>query len=402
MVVTMKSSKWHVVALLAVCSGALTACSKAEEAPEPAAPRIVAETITFAADSQAFKSIVVDKVREPTDREVMLRGRLVWDEDRTLRVFTPFAGRVVRITSQVGDRVVAGQVLAELASPEFGSAQSDARRAAADVALAQKNVERSRELHLNGITAAKDLQQAEADFARAQAESERTQGRLKLYGASTQTIDQKYPLKSPIAGTVVERNINPGQELRPDQPGAPLFVVTDPASLWLQLDANESDLQYLKPGAPIVVFSSQYRDDSFAGEIRQVLDFVDPVTRTVKVRAYVPNRDRRLKAEMFVAARVALPRGTEPMAPARALFLIGNRQFVFVRQSDRSFVRRAVTTGQEFGDAVAISVGLKAGEEVVVTGNLFMQQLFATQRQRQDAGDNSTAAPPASPTIGKK
>jgi len=132
------------------------------------------------------------------------------------------------------------------------------------------------------------------------------------------------------------------------------------------------------------------------------LDFVDPVTRTVKVRAYVPNRDRRLKAEMFVAARVALPRGAEPMAPARALFLIGNRQFVFVRQSDRSFVRRAVTTGQEFGDAVAISVGLKAGEEVVVTGNLFMQQLFATQRQRQDAGDNSTATPPASPTIGKK
>lgn len=382
----MKSRKCLVFALLVACGTVLTACNKTDEVPEVAAPRITGETITFPADSLAFKGIVVDRVREPTEREVTLRGRLVWDEERTVRVFTPFAGRVGRIASQVGDRVTAGQVLAELASPEFGSAQSDARRAAADVAQARKNVERSREMQANGITAAKDLQQAETDFARAEAEAERAQGRLKLYGASTRTVDQKYPLKSPIAGTIVERNINPGQELRPDQPGAPQFVVTDPTSLWLLLDANESVLQYLKPGAAIVVLSSQYRDDSFAGDIRQVADFVDPVTRTVKVRAYVPNRDRRLKAEMFVSARVALPKGIDPVVPARAVFLIGNRHFVFVRGADGSFVRRAVTAGAEFDDAIAVSKGLKVGEEVVVTGNLFIQQLFATQRQTKDLG----------------
>lgn len=388
----MKCRKHLVFTLLVGCGIVLTACNKKDESPEPAAPRIIGETITFPADSLAFKGIVVEKVRGPTEREVTLRGRLVWDEEHTVRVFTPFAGRVGRIASQVGDRVSAGQVLAELASAEFGSAQTDARRAAADVALAGKNVERSRELQANGITAAKDLQQAETDFARAEAESERAQGRLKLYGASARTVDQKYPLKSPIAGTIVERNINPGQELRPDQPGAPQFVVTDPTSLWLLLDANESVLQYLKPGAPIVVLSSQYRDDSFAGDIRQVADFVDPVTRTVKVRAHVPNRDRRLKAEMFVSARVTLPKGNDPVAPARAVFLIGNRQFVFVRGTGNSFVRRAVTVGAEFDEAIAVTNGLRVGEEVVVGGNLFIQQLFATQRQTKEV-DNVDAQP---------
>ena len=100
-----------------------------------------------------------------------------------------------------------------------------------------------------------------------EAEANRAQARLKLYGNS-QNVDQRFNLVSPVAGTIVERNLNPGQELRPDQPAAPQFVVTDPTRLWAQLDAAETDLKLLKPGTAIVVTSNQYPDDSFAGELK--------------------------------------------------------------------------------------------------------------------------------------
>lgn len=122
---------------------------------------------------------------------------------------------MTRIAAQPGDRVKAGQALAYLASPDFGQAQADAGKAQADIALAEKNLARIRELHDNGVAPRKDLSQAEAEHARARSELARAQGRVRLYGGGT-GIDQTLALKSPIAGTVVERNLNPGQELRSD------------------------------------------------------------------------------------------------------------------------------------------------------------------------------------------
>ena len=155
-----------------------------------------------------------------------------WNEDRTVRIFTPFAGRVSSILVQPGDNVKQGQTLAVIASPDFGQAQAETRRAQGEFALAKQNLARMRDLHEHGVAAAKDLNAAEADFARAESECKRTEARLKLYGGGSE-IDQTYALKSPLAGVVVEKNINPGQELRPDQmtSNAPaLFVITNPAS----------------------------------------------------------------------------------------------------------------------------------------------------------------------------
>ena len=119
-------------------------------------------------------------------------------------------------------------VFAVLAAPELGTAQSEARKAEQDYALARKNLARIEELHGAGVAPAKDLQVAQAEVARTEAERSRTLARLKLYGKDVNTeekqVDQQLALRSPIAGVVVERNLNPGQELRPDQPGAPLFI----------------------------------------------------------------------------------------------------------------------------------------------------------------------------------
>ena len=355
----------------------LTGCGHSGSALADPKPAVHGQAVVFPPASSAVARLAVERVEAPLERELALPGRLGWDEEHTVRVFPPFAGRVTRILARAGDHVAAGQPLAEILSPDFGQAQAEARKAQADLAFATKSVGRARELEANGVASARDQQQAEADHAKARAESDRAVGRLSAYGQAAGS-GLAFVLKSPMAGTVVERNLNPGQELRPDQPGAPLFVVTDPTRLWVSLDASEADLRYLRAGLPLVVTSNQFPDDAFAGELRQLSDFVDPTSRTVKLRGVVPNAERTLKGEMFVNARVKLPRNETPTVSPRAVFLSGVRRYVFVRTDGSTYTRRAVRTGAEIDGRMPVLSGLKEGEEVVVAGNLFLDQMLAS------------------------
>ncbi len=372
----------------------LPGCEKSREATPDSPPKVTGDTITFAPNSPQLKNIQTAKVEGPRERELQLPGRLTWDEDRTVRVFTPFAGRVTRILVSVGQRVEAGQGLAELTSPDFGQAQADARKAEADLAAKSAQLSRLTELVAAGVAARKDLQQAEADRHGADAEFKRASARVALFGGSN-NVDQRFVLKSPLAGVVVEKTINPGQELRPDQPGAPLFVVTDPTKLWVQLDAGESDLKNLNIGTMIVVTTGQYPDDTFAGELRQVADFIDPVARTLKLRGTVPNADRRLKAEMFVSARMLVGKGENPTVIGKAVFLDGLRRFVFVKTSPGAFTRRSVRVGPSLGETQPVLAGLKEGDEVVMSGALYLQQMLVA------AGTRATAVEPDNTLVNK-
>jgi cobalt-zinc-cadmium efflux system membrane fusion protein len=393
----MRPAHIHVLSAAWLAVLLLSACDKPAPSSTPeSGPRITADTISFPANDPQLKSLQVSIVQPPRERELLLPGRLVWDEDRTVRIYTPYAGRVGRILVQAGQKVSAGQALAEIMSPDFGQAQADARKARADLATKAASVQRMRELASAGIAAVKDLQQAEADHQAAEAEFNRAAARLAASGAGD-AVDQRFSLRSPIAGIVVERSINPGQELRPDQPGTPLFVVTDPTRLWVQLDANEADLSNLKPGTLLVISSNQYPEETFAGKLQQVADFIDPTTRTLKLRGTVANGEMRLKAEMFISARVALPKDNLPTVNEKAVFLDGVRRYVFVKTGPGTFTRRGVRLGNSYANLVPAIAGLKEGDEVVVGGGLYLQQLLVSAQTRADAG---ALAPPAS-TQGK-
>jgi cobalt-zinc-cadmium efflux system membrane fusion protein len=312
-----------------------------------------------------------------------LNGRLTWNEDRTVRIFTPFAGRVARILVQPGDRVKRGQALAVISSPDFGQAQADARRAESDYALAAKNLARLTELEQHGVAPLKDLQSAEADQSRAQAELARTRERLKLYGSRAEGVDQTYTLTSPVAGTVVEKNINPGQELRPDQMlanGPALFVVTDPESLWVQLDATERDLAEIKLGQQIAIRSPVYHDEDFIARVDAVSDFLDPATRTIKVRASLNNAHHRLKAEMFVTAELRGSKTMQLQVPAKSVFFQGEKYYLFVDNGAGKYTRRQVTIGDEQQGSVEVRDGVAAGEKIVTDGALMLQQILQPRR----------------------
>jgi cobalt-zinc-cadmium efflux system membrane fusion protein len=358
---------------------ALSGCKERNAVPAPAGFIVSGQSVAFPSASGASRRFPVEKVSPAAGRQLELPGRLAWDEDRTVRVFAPFAGRVTRILAKVGDRVAPGTALAEIISPDFGQAQADAGKAQADLVLANRTLARVRVLAENGVAAAKDLQQAQADSARARVEADRAFGRIEAYHQPVGT-GSRFVLKSPMGGTVVDRNLNPGQELRPDQPGAPLFVITDPTRLWVVVDASESDSRYLRAGARLAISSRQLPGETFAATLRQVSDFVDPVSRTVKLRGDLRDASHALKAEMFVSARVHLPMTEEPMVSARAVYLSGARRYVFVRKDADTFERREVEVGPEVDGRMPVHSGLRAGEEVAVSGNLVLDQMLAGAR----------------------
>ena len=374
----MRFSLFAVMIAVAVCAG----CENSEKSPAAPQPKISADSVVFLPGSPQLASLVSEVATARAVAGATLNGRLAWNEDKTVRVFTPLAGRVDRILVQPGDRVKQGQTLAVIASPDLGQAQADARRAQGDYALAEQNLARMRELHQNGVAAAKDLNAAEADYARAESELKRAQARLGLYGGGKQ-VDQTYALASPLAGVVVEKNINPGQELRPDQMGANMpaqFVVTDPAYLWVLLDAAEKDLPGLKPGKTIRVHVPAYPDASFDARIAAVADFLDPATRTIKVRATLDNAQRQLKSEMFVTAVAGADAEKILQVPSRAVFFQGGSHFLFIDDGNGGYTRQKVETGDAYESYITITSGLQPGQKIVTDGALLLQQMLQPRR----------------------
>ena len=361
----------------------LTACKQHDEQSRDPQPRVEGDTITFPAGAHEPENIQSREVQPQAAPATRLNGRLTWDEDRTVRIYTPFAGRVERILAQPGQAVRKGQALAVIASPEFGQAQTDADRAKSDFALAEKNLARLRELEQHGVAARKELQTTQADYERARGEFQRTQRRLAMYGGSRDRIDQTYTLSSPITGAVVEKNINPGQELRPDQMisnAPPLYVITDPTTLWAQIDATEKDLGKIRKGKTITIRTPAYRDESFPAKITAISDFLDPGTRTLKVRALLDNAQRKLKGEMFVTAEIDADHEMVLLVPSKSVFFLGGQHYVFIDEGGGKFSRRKVMTDDVYGEQMEIAKGLSGGEKVVTLGSLMLQQIMKPQR----------------------
>ena len=181
-------------------------------------------------------------------------------------------------------------------------------------------------------------------------------------------------------GVVVERNLNPGQELRSDSQGDKgLFVVSDPSQLWFFLDVTEKDIGSVKPGTEVKIASTSLGEDRVTGKIVHVADVVDPQTRTVKVRGTIEQPDERLKAEMYIVAKQHLAATTGVLVPASAMYLRGEKYFVFVDEGGGRFVRRAVQPGTMSDGQQVILDGLAAGQRVVVDGNLLLERLIAAK-----------------------
>ncbi len=367
----------------------LNACNESPPKMEITQQPIVQNNqLRFPAGNPQIELLATTPAQEFHTVEIDLPAKVVWNEEKTQRLFPAFPGRIAKIFVDIGQSVERGSPLAQVASPDFGTAQAETARALGDAALAKKNLNRQKELFDAGVVAQKDYEQAQFDADRTQVEVERARARTNLYGSNA-AVNQQLTLGSVVRGVVVERNINPEQEIRPDQfgPGNPaLFVITDPKELWVLIDARENDVSFLRTGTPLTLKTPSLPGMSFDAQVTVVSDTIDPATRTVKVRAVVKNPQRLLKNEMLATAQFQKIIDHGVSVPATAVFLIGNEHMVFIKKQPGVYESKVVKIAYEGRQQVVLESGVDVGDNVVSQNALLLaKELMNAQEEAHQA-----------------
>lgn len=307
-------------------------------------------------------------------------GRLVSADNLTARVFPAVGGRVLKVLVNIGDKVSKGTPLAVLDSPDFGSAVADARKAEADFAMKDQAARRAEALLADEALSRREVEATLADARAARAESERTKARLANLGAVADHTDGRtLVLRSPIDGVIIDRQTNPGTEVRNDAAN-PLFVVAALGELTLLIDLPEKDAQGVRPGDSATFSTEANASDIFEASLDRIAPAVDPVTRRVTVRAKVDNRSGRLRPEMYVrVALVAKSREKGLRIPISAVLTQGLNATVFVESKPGDFERRTVKLLHQDRDfAYLVSgEGVQLGDKIVVKGAMLLASELA-------------------------
>ena len=302
-----------------------------------------------------------------------LSGKVVYDETRTARVFSPINGRVVSALPTLGTAVASGDKLLELDSPDLATAQSDRAKANADFALAKKSYERASALYTGRALAHKDLEQAEDDLARAQSEQQRTAQHLENLRVRPGQGFGRFELRAPIGGTVTERNVTPGLEVQVGM-STPLLVISDTIHLWLLVDVFEKDLRFVHPGLNLDLVAPAYPGEKFKATVDFIGKIVDDSSRTIKVRARVTNPDGRLLPGMYATVNLYGREDSRAIiVPLTALYTEGDSDWIYLKLPNGHYVRHAIVTGLRLKDRAVIERGLKVGDIVVTEGALLLR-----------------------------
>ena len=322
---------------------------------------------------------------------VAVPGQLVPNEDRTARLGAPGSGRVVRVHVRPGDRVAGGQLLVTVQSPEAGAAQSDLAKARAELSARQAQAayaksarERAeRLLALKAIPRQEyertlaDEELARSGLAQAEAELTRARTSAEQLGAAGSTSGES-ELRAPLSGVVLARTAIPGTVI---DAGAPLVVITDPTTLWLNINAPEALAGAFRTGAMLRFTTPAYAGETFAGRVDAVGAGLDPGTRTLSVRATVDNRTGRLKPEMITTVSAnGGPSVAAAIVPDGAVQMLKGKPVVFLARPQPNgsarFVSREVEIGARDGTRAAVTRGLTAGDVVVTKGAFAVKAQF--------------------------
>jgi membrane fusion protein, heavy metal efflux system len=304
-------------------------------------------------------------------------GELHPNENAYAEVGAPVVSRVVEVKVAPGQAVNAGQVLAVLQNSDVGKARSETISAQARLELANKTLERKRRLGAERIVAQREIQEAEANVESATAELRASKATLRSLGLSGTdaehlTDDPSFSLRSPVAGTVIDRDAVQGQLADPSKP---LFRVGNLGRLWLTVHAFERDAVRVKSGSLARISFPALPGRTYSGKVTLLGKQVEPDSRTVPIRIEVDNRDGSLRPGMSATASLSVGHevGEVLAVPAAALQRIQERWIVFIPRSDTEFEMGEVGRGRDLGGEVEILSGLKPGDTVVVDGAFLLK-----------------------------
>jgi membrane fusion protein, heavy metal efflux system len=315
-------------------------------------------------------------------KTIETNGAVDFDNDQATSVLAPFSGPVSRLLVSLGDQVKKGDPLAEVDSPDFAAAIGTYRKALATAKTDRRLADLDKDLIQHHGVSQREADQAETDAVNAEADRDAALQALVSLNVNPQTVKDIQEgrtilrpggmIRAPIAGTVVEKLITPGELLQAGT--TPCFTVADLSRVWVMAQVFGADLSTVSLGDSAEVVTG-IDSKNFSGRVDNISALVDPDTRSVVVRVVAENPGNFLKKQMYVRVLIqAHQESAGLLVPVSAILRDDeNLPFVYLAQSDRSFARQHVTLSYRAGDQYDIAAGLKAGDQIVVDGGLFVQ-----------------------------
>ncbi len=390
---------WGGAAAAALAVGWMLLGGGEQHAPKLAAPAgPVLPAGQFRLNENEVKALRIEAMAVREFRaERVAEGRIAYNDDRSTPVFAPYNGRVVRALARLGEDIQAGATLLEVETTDLAGAANDLLSAAdaagkARVTLDQALREERRQASLFAARAAsqREVEQArasaraaESDLKSAQATLDAARDKLRVLGRpaeeiaqieQTRRVNAVVPVVAPIAGTVTQRRVGPGQWLSTGS-ADPVFTIADLSSMWLVAAVREVDVPAMRLGQTVTVRVGALPNRVFDAVITTLGTGLDPVTRRLTVRAEVRDPDRLLKPEMFASFQIEVGEATRNVAiPLQAVIFRGSEASVWAALDERTFELRRVTLGMRSGNMLQVLDGLREGERVVTGGSLFIDR----------------------------
>ncbi|BDB69009.1 efflux RND transporter periplasmic adaptor subunit [Comamonas thiooxydans] len=369
------------LALAGLTTLTLTGCGKEEPAAAVAAADTKAEldpmeVVVSAEMATNFKTAAVTQAEVASVQEVA--GRIEANERKVTRIGAAVTGRVTEVLAETGDRVKAGQTLARVASPELTTAQLAYMRASATATLAERSVERARQLIAADVIGSAELLRRESEVQIARAELRAAGDQLKLMGLSADALSSlrakgnvapNAAITASAAGIVIERQVSQGQVA---QPGDPLFTVADLSNVWVVGALPEQIARSVQTGQNVQIdvpaLGLTVEETPISGKIIYVGDTVSPETRTVTIRTQVDNKDLALKPQMLATMKIQGSMEKTLAIPALAVVRENDKDHVYVKKAENHYRLTPVELGAASGGLRPVLKGLSEGSQIVVEG----------------------------------
>jgi membrane fusion protein (multidrug efflux system) len=307
----------------------------------------------LAADPPPASVIVAEATPTAFADEVEALGTLSANESVSLTVNVTETISAVHFDD--GDRVDSGAVLVEMTSREEHAQLEEAR---ATVNEARRQYERIRSLEAQGTAAKSLLDERKREWETA---------RARLAAIESRLADRL--VRAPFAGVLGLRDLSVGALV---QPGDRVTTIDDDSVMKLDFQVPATRLGMLQAGLGVIATSRAYSGHRFEGSVKSVNSRIDPVTRSVRVRALLPNPERLLKPGMLMQVTLLHNPRNALVIPEEALLPLGARQYVnVVNEADGNKIdKREITIGSRRPGEVEVLKGLQAGDKVITHGNI--------------------------------
>jgi len=418
--------------LVSVFTGAMLCSCSHEKAEDPIAVNATSQDSTrtpiktdshVVSMSRESDKLAAIRYEEATHHRLGLKvrttGEVLANSNLQTHVTTPVTGRVTEVLVSIGDHIAEGKTLLKIRSTDIEQAEADLLQNAAqvkadlkrdllqidsdlDTAKAQIRLSMSTYKRMESLVNEKIASQADYETAKTGYEKDKitieslqrkriatialseerlhllmepTLLKLHMLGVNdadvqkvlkTHEIDPMVPIEAPEPGVISERLVNVGELVDPSKP---LFTIGDFHNVWIKADIYEKDVAKVHVGEPIELELDSFPGQKFIGKLDFVADSLSPDTRTLTVRADVPNPKNMLKPKMF--ARMTILVGDQQVLaiPKSAIQDAGTQKVVYVPIGNDQFLEKPVKLGGDAGDLVEVLDGLTAGEKVVTNGS---------------------------------